>query len=252
MTEQRVRATRLASELGTNLVALLGLMHDLGVSAPNGNSGISVRDAATVREWFDNERRRVSEERAAQIRRENSALLDSYHDMQAPRDQRIGELRPKYACACCGRNVGRPSSALIELEADLYCPRCDSHYEQPDEPADRELERLRAHDADLRSYARRAWLAQNVYRDKMKAAYRSRDTWRTTLAEVVLPHEPDDDGLCQVCRRPSPCPVWTVLEETNLGVYRDVENLATLDEDEREKLLHPARFNDSDFEDMPW
>ncbi|MGN2638864.1 hypothetical protein ACTD5D_22375 [Nocardia takedensis] len=251
MTEQRVRAARLASELGADPVQLLGLMHDLGIAAANGNSGLTPRDAATVREWFANERRRMSEDRAAQIRRENATILDAYRDTQAPRRQN-GPPGPKFACACCGRNVGWAPSTLLELEADLYCPLCDSHYEQPDEPAERELERLRAHDADLRSYARRAWLAQNAYRDRMKAAYRSRDTWRATFAEVVLPHEPDDDEICRACRKPSPCPVWTTLEEANLGIYRDMENLATLDEDEREEVLHPERINDSDFEPLPW
>ncbi|MFI7529712.1 hypothetical protein [Nocardia salmonicida] len=251
MVGQPVRATWLASELGVSWDQMQGLMQDLGITALNGSSGISAHDASILRRWFENERRRMAEEHAADMRRENALIFDAFHDMQAPRQQQIGQRRPEFSCSCCGRNVGRPPSTLIELRADLYCPLCESHYELPGEPAARELERLRAHDADLRSYAHRAWLAQGGYRVKMKAAYRARDTWRTAFADVVLPHEPDGDGVCRSCRRPSPCSVWTTLKEANFGIFREMETLSTFDDDEREEILHPERVEDRDFEDVP-
>lgn len=65
MTEQRVRAVKLASELGVGIVMLQGLMHDLGITAPNGASWIGPKDAARVRKWFDDERQRSSRRPAA-------------------------------------------------------------------------------------------------------------------------------------------------------------------------------------------
>ncbi|WP_063042337.1 hypothetical protein [Nocardia grenadensis] len=248
MTEQHVRAVKLAGELGVGIRNLQIVFHELRITAPNGASWVSSKDAARCRQWFENERRRVAEERAALIRRENAAVLDRFRDTQAPQRPKIDGPVPLYSCACCGRSVGRPSIEMIEFGADLYCPLCVEHYEIPDEPPDRELERLRAHDADLRAYARKAWVMATEYRDRMKGAYRSRDTWRASFAEVVLPHEPGEDGACVTCRRPAPCEVWTALEDSNRGVFKEMEKLSGLEGRDLELALYPERVTDRDFD----
>lgn len=250
MAEKRVSVVKLASELGVGIVKLQGLMHDLRIQAPNGSSLVAPKDVDRLRQWFENERRRTAEAQAAYTRQGNARVLDRYHDVHTPKRQQSDLPMPKFACACCGRNVGTPSPDLIELDADLFCPLCQSHHEVPDESPDRELERLRAHDADLRAYARGAWAAQVRYREKMKAAYRSRDVWRATFAETVLPHEPGDDGACAICHQPSPCPIWTAIEDTNQGIFREMDKLSALKERELELALYPDRVTDQDFEEL--
>ncbi|MET8776958.1 hypothetical protein ABZV58_18305 [Nocardia sp. NPDC004654] len=84
----------------------------------------------------------------------------------------------------------------------------------------------------------------------MKAAYRSRDTWRATFAEVVLQHEPGEDGACITCLRPAPCEIWTSLEDSNRGVFKEMEKLSGLDGRELELALYPERVTDRDFDGL--
>jgi hypothetical protein len=141
-----------------------------------------------------------------------------------------------HGCTCCGMRFPRRNTAIDPL---AYCPRCHDHFQAEGESHERELARLRDHDERLRRGYARAWHCQGEYHDRMKAAFRSRDTWRAALVEVMLMHEEAEDGSCSACHEKQfPCSTWRKLDEANRGIHRSVERYGTLPEEALERELH--------------
>jgi hypothetical protein len=138
-------------------------------------------------------------------------------------------------CACCGMRFPREPGDRNQR----HCFDCQAHYPQDGEDSERELARLRDHDARLRPGFAAAWHQQSRYEGRMKSAMDSRDKWKAALAEVVLTHEEADDGGCKACHGTKfPCGTWRKLEEANPGIHRKIEALAGLPDEELKRVLY--------------
>jgi hypothetical protein len=74
------------------------------------------------------------------------------------------------------------------------------HYHQPGESRERELTRLRDHDARMGDAFLRARVAADEYRHKLWAMAESRDDWREAAIMLVIDHIEGRDGRCDKCR----------------------------------------------------
>lgn len=98
------------------------------------------------------------------------------------------------------------------LDVVPRCGACEHHVETPGEPESRTLARLQDHEGRLRYAYRMFWSMAQENREKMKAAFHSRDRWRCALIEVILAHEAAGATGCRFCGSKSfPYPTWAKL-----------------------------------------
>lgn len=150
--------------------------------------------------------------------------------VQKPRPEREW---PKH-CECCDLKW------IYLSDEDTYkphCPQCEGHHPKAGEDLTRRLRRATNHAERYRAMADRAYASAAQAHDEKQQAYRSRTHWNRALAEVVLDHEPDEDGNCW-CGIPYPCRTWRKLEEANKGVHRQVEKWSTLSEERLAEVLY--------------
>lgn len=136
-------------------------------------------------------------------------------------------------CVCCKFKFIHGSDETPE-----FCDNCRDHYCQEREAATRTIVRLTEHEHRLRE--RVAAVSQKVgeYDIRMRSALGSRDKWKRALVEVILAHEPLDDGGCCCGAERFPCVTRRQLEDSNRGIARQVETLEGMSLEELEKFLY--------------
>jgi len=120
------------------------------------------------------------------------------------------------------------------------------------EPASRHLQRESTHAEIYKGMLRGAGESAAEAKQKMHAAYASRDKWRRLLVETAVAHEKDEHGNCVCGAGKYPCVTRRSIEFRNIGIAKQIEELEGLSDEEFEKFLygddrhlHPMD-NDSD------
>lgn len=138
-------------------------------------------------------------------------------------------------CKCCSL----PYSFREDEVKPPHCDDCQGHYEMADEPPSRTIERLNAHLAQTGHLLREMAETAAERRQKMDAAYRSRDVWKRVLVEVAVAHIPGDDGKNCVCGAGEfPCATRRHLTLVNPGIAKEVERFEGLPEDDLQDVLY--------------
>lgn len=226
-----------AKELGISIAKLQELAKRAGVPATGG--------ATRIREpQFTMIRRELAKERAAdqQLRQLGSTTV---------RLQGRGGLRPaskpkqRQECCCCRITL---AMGLTGTGTQL-CAACRSHYQIPDEPTSRLIERLSDHERRMTEGFLKAREFADIAVTQRNYAYRSRDQWRGVAVKLILDHEDNGNGCCVECGASFPCPVWKRLEKLNIGCYRETEKVAGFSDEELDHYLFPARSSEAHYRD---
>lgn len=145
---------------------------------------------------------------------------------------------PDHACDCCGMRLqGTPPSPEEEAEP-ARCSACAAHFEIEGEDADRVQERLRDHDERLRHAYAVLWTRLRGTEDEKQRGFRSRNSWRGALVEVMEGHEEVGTGGCSCGAKAFPCATWKGLQRANRGVLQQVEDFLAMKDDERDRRLY--------------
>lgn len=145
-------------------------------------------------------------------------------------------------CKCCTFRFEHSPE-----QAPLHCQDCAAHYETDGEPHVRTIRRLSSHCEILERRATAAASKAAEYHDRMKAALRSRDTWKRVLVDVALGHERTDEGCC--CGAPEyPCASRLQLQLSNPGIAHRIEELECLPPGELRRVLE----GDDDAANLMW
>src|SRR4051794_21726081 len=110
--------------------------------------------------------------------------------------------RVKGRCECCSLPFLYETWRGNRVRPPQWCDYCASHFPQPDEPVERELERLRSHEHRLRAWALAASNAateaeaqSRTAAEEVRSARRGsaraleeRDAWRSLLREMWAEH----------------------------------------------------------------
>jgi len=129
-------------------------------------------------------------------------------------------------CQCC--SLPFSYSVPVVSPNRRWCPECSHHYETPDEPLSRLIERFKVHEPRIAEYAHQAnqlaaakhSLAKD-YQEKTRAALRSRDGYLAQVRELQAIHREADDKKCR-CGLPWPCRSWEVLNPDREMDYKPI------------------------------
>lgn len=219
--------SKLAKELGVSKIEMFKTMQELRLNAKRMDALLNGPQEEKLRTFYTNQAK------ARQQRISNARRLPP--PPSTPRRPTVRAF-PK-TCNCCDRRW------LHNAEEDRPRPLCDhclGHYQQPDEPVERKLERAEAHARLFREDRDRAWEHAGESARMKDVAYESRAKWRAALAEVVLDHDEGPDGLCW-CGEKIPCRTWRKLAEANTGIHRQVEKWASWGDKRLEEFLREER-----------
>jgi hypothetical protein len=206
----------IAKELGVSSADVIHYAPKLGVNVRRAAARLTESQARRIRE---------AAERGFLVRRSlrDAAMPSS----TAPPSERFAR------CMCC--DLGFTYSVDVK---PAFCGTCEDHYQVEGEDTARALERALDHEARLRKWLEDAGTQTSKYRGQMKAALRSRDSWRRALIEVALAHEATAKGGCCCGAAEYPCVTRRHLESVNLGIAKRVEEVEGLSDAELEDFLY--------------
>lgn len=183
---------------------------------------------------------------------ESSSLLETRLTVEATIEGEVGIRKNPYdvgytprktedlfgRCSCCGVHVVDRGVPGYDPIPDC-CEDCADHYQIEDEPVERELSRLRAHDEYQREYVRKVRQHANEVEAKagrqqaaVRSALEQRAKYREALVAVWRLHRERPDGTCE-CGARAPCPTtsainaerdvvrWVSSEATNRDLHED-------------------------------
>lgn len=226
---ERITVGQLAKELGVKHNDVMRVAGEVGMRFTRVAATMTPAQADKVRAHLAS-KRKVEQQHAA--RRLNQPWPPKPAHLTPTRAEPM--QGPSNACSCCGVAIRLDPSATV-----ARCRSCGSHYAIEGEDQARLLARLRDHEtALLHAYRAEAESAAD-YEERMRAALRSRNAWRSALVETVLAHEEVGGGGCRCGAKDFPCFTVNKLEAANRGIARQVETLGAMTDDERDKELNP-------------
>jgi hypothetical protein len=232
----RLTVGQLAKELGVKHNDVMKLASEVGMRF--------TRVAATL---TPNQADRVRAHLAGKRKAEEQRMTRRLSQPPPPRRSAPAPIReepvpgPPNACSCCGIAIRVGPTTTV-----ARCRSCSDHYAIEGEDEARVLDRLRDHEAAMLHAYRAEADAAGEFEGRMKAALRSRDSWRGALVETALAHEELGTGGCRCGAREFPCFTLNKLEATNRGIARRVETFGAMTDDERDAELYPLGHWDHD------
>ena len=230
---------QLAKELGLRPNEVMQMGRDVGVTVVRVASMLSPTQVAKIRELartLDQRQSRSQTVPSPPARNSSRVAFDGPARFATSLSE--PEHGPDYSCTCCGLRMQR-SATTSDLDVVPRCGACEHHVETPGEPESRTVARLQDHEGRLRYAYRMFWSMAQENREKMKAAFHSRDSWRGALIEVMLAHEAAGATGCRFCGSKSfPCPTWANLDRVNRGIAREVEKFGSLSDEELHRELY--------------
>lgn len=230
--ENRETPASIAKQYGARPLDIYKVMQDMKLGVGSMGAKLNGLQAAKLHKYYQN-LAKVNADRAKRLAQQTStAPVERFTvpPVQKPRPEREW---PKH-CQCCDLKW----IYLADEDANKpYCDKCEGHHPKAGEDDARRIARATEHAARYKGMADRAYASAATAHDEKGQAYRSRTRWSRALAEVVLDHEPDEEGNCW-CGGPYPCRTWRRLEEANKGVHHQVEKWSALSDERLEEVLY--------------
>lgn len=141
-------------------------------------------------------------------------------------------------CQCCG--LPMPPNPYA-ADGPKFCSGCSDNRAMAGEDQARRQARLEDHDRRVQAAYSDMWQKAEEYRAGRSAGYRSRNSWRAALVDVIDAHEERPAGRC-TCGLTFPCPTLRALSQANRGIALQVEGFLALKDREREEALWGGQF----------
>lgn len=228
---------QIAKEYGLSIREVGDCARKVGVSAQRGAAKLHPSQVDKMRGELEAMRRSNESFRAMRDTEVHYALAD-----HRPVEPEIPDDVIHVECSCC--------QVRLDCRGDLgqpLCGHCREHYPMPGESVDRELLRLRDHDARMRAAFVRARSACDEYRSKLWRVTENRDDWREAAIRLVMDHREGEKRRCDKCGQSFPCESVRTLRDVNRGFVHRAETAAIFSEEELQRHLHPRRRVDSDY-----
>lgn len=237
MKNERIRVFELARELDVSIGDIQFALQTLGLPTRQQSTGwISGQHAEMVRRGLQQGAwRRRSSRRDARLRQ-----LITRGPVRAPRPVTV-------RCTCCELWF---HLSVDENPAQRICQDCVDHQigEGEIETDSNSADRLEVHVSKLRGWNNQLREKNTSMDAERQDAFRTRNSWRRALVEVMQGHVRDDsdaENRC-LCGAPFPCVTRRLLATINPGIASQVERFEVMHDRQRDKELSGDKWTADD------
>lgn len=234
--DKRETPSSIAKQYGVRPLEIYKVMQEMKLGVGSMGAKLNGRQAEKLHTYYKN-LAKINADRVKQLPLKPSAPVESsaLPPIRKPRPEREWHKH----CQCCELKW----VYVADEDANKpYCDRCEGHHPKAGEDDARRLRRATDHSTRYKVLADRAYASAAQAHEEKLQAYRSRTKWNRALAEVVLDHEPDEEGNCW-CGGSYPCRTWRKLESASKGIHKQVEDWGAMSDDQRERVLYGEAYD---------